>query len=410
MKFDKEHLQRIYINLNEITHLNFVFNEYKSNKYIRLNSYDLPQIIREAELDTITRLTERLCHAESNAVCYFENKLKLRYIAVGLFDSDKYTGAIIMGPYLNVTVSERLIQDVLTQNALSMSLRHVLNNFYTTLPVLSTAQENAVGNVVVNLIESPMKKSFPVLIEEENSQEPLVHYSLDDYEMDIVKVRHRYKAEAELLYYISIGDENKALHVISGEQMNMLERFPEAPLRNLKNLSITMNTLFRKAVQQSNVDPFFIHTVSDKFAIRIEEAQTTTQIVNLLPTMIRAYCSLVNEYSNSAYSTLVSKTINYIRLNFDRNIVQSDLAHELYVHPNYLSKKFKAETGFTITEYINRTRVKEAQFMLKHGNLTIADIAYSVGYNDKKYFSKVFKKMTGQSPSDYRNYGNMKKN
>lgn len=405
MKLNKEHLQNIYINLNAITHLNFVFSEYNSNKYIRLNSYDLPQIIREAELETFPRMLDRLSHTKTNAVCYFENNLKLRYIAVGVFDSLEYIGAIIMGPYLNVAASEKLIQDVLTGNGISMSLRHVLFNFYTTLPVLSTVKENAVSNITLNLIESPMKKSSPITIEEKITQDSFFNYSLENYEIDVEKVRQSYKAEAELLHYISIGDEKRALQMISMNPLNIIERFPEAPLRNLKNLSITMNTLFRKAIQTNSVDPFFIHTVSDKYAIRIEEAQSTTQLYNLIPKMIKSYCGLVNEYSNSGYSALVSRTINHIRLNFDRSITLSNIAQELYVHPNYLSKKFKDETGFTLTEYINQVRVKEAIFMLTHGDLSIADIAYSVGYNDKKYFSKTFKKIIGKSPSEYRNYG-----
>ena len=120
--------------------------------------------------------------------------------------------------------------------------------------------------------------------------------------------------------------------------------------------------------------------------------------------MMKEYCNLVNEYKTKGYSKLVSNAINYVKLNFKYEIGLSSIADELFVHPTYLAKKFKEETDKTISEYINEIRVKEAKMMLKTTEFKIEDIAYYVGYNDKKYFSKVFKKIYNQSPSDYRKY------
>ncbi|MEG2017232.1 MAG: helix-turn-helix transcriptional regulator, partial [Clostridium sp.] len=70
----------------------------------------------------------------------------------------------------------------------------------------------------------------------------------------------------------------------------------------------------------------------------------------------------------------------------------------------YLAKKFKQETGKTVSEYVNEIRIKEAQFIIMATEFKIEDIAYYVGYNDKKYFSKIFKKISGVSPSEYRKF------
>ena len=120
--------------------------------------------------------------------------------------------------------------------------------------------------------------------------------------------------------------------------------------------------------------------------------------------MISEYCNLVNDDIAKGYSKLVSNAINYIKLNFKYEIRLSSIAKELFVHPTYLAKKFKEETRKTVSEYINEVRVKEAKIMLKNTEFKVEDIAYYVGYNDKKYFSKTFKKIYNQSPSDYRKY------
>ncbi len=120
--------------------------------------------------------------------------------------------------------------------------------------------------------------------------------------------------------------------------------------------------------------------------------------------MIKEYCNLVNKCSNNNYSILFSKAINYIKLNFNQEIGLSKISRDLFVHKTNLAKKFKEEVGKTTAEYINEIRIKESKYILQNTTLSIEDIAYCVGYNDKKYFSKVFKSIEKISPSEYRKY------
>ncbi len=60
-----------------------------------------------------------------------------------------------------------------------------------------------------------------------------------------------------------------------------------------------------------------------------------------------------------------------------------------------------------ITEFINQKRIEEAKLYLKRGNFSITDIAFMVGFNDLNYFSKVFKKLTSVTPSQYAKRRNM---
>ncbi len=79
----------------------------------------------------------------------------------------------------------------------------------------------------------------------------------------------------------------------------------------------------------------------------------------------------------------------------------NQIANQIHVNPSHLSRKFKEDTGVNITEFINQKRIEEAKLYLKRGNISITDIAFMVGFNDLNYFSKVFKKLTSVTPSQY---------
>jgi len=78
------------------------------------------------------------------------------------------------------------------------------------------------------------------------------------------------------------------------------------------------------------------------------------------------------------------------------------ISDRFYLSREYISRRFKQEFGENISDYIARVRIEKAKQLLLSPNLRIAQIAEIIGYQDEKYFSKVFKKMVGQSPNEYR--------
>jgi two-component system response regulator YesN len=70
--------------------------------------------------------------------------------------------------------------------------------------------------------------------------------------------------------------------------------------------------------------------------------------------------------------------------------------------PTYFSNFFKAQTGETILDYVTKCRLEKAKDLLGTTDLKIYDISTQLGYQDTKYFSRLFKQWYGQSPSQYR--------
>lgn len=98
----------------------------------------------------------------------------------------------------------------------------------------------------------------------------------------------------------------------------------------------------------------------------------------------------------------VTQVKKYIIDNYSKNITVKDIADHFFMNPNYLSNLFSKETGETITKYITRVRIEEACHILSKSDEAIYNISSRVGYKDNQYFHRVFKRIKGKTPADYR--------
>ncbi|QGQ97210.1 DNA-binding response regulator [Paenibacillus psychroresistens] len=121
---------------------------------------------------------------------------------------------------------------------------------------------------------------------------------------------------------------------------------------------------------------------------------------NIYKTLIK-----INEELNSKKNNnkLFKTIIDYIDQNYDKDIDRETVAREVFITPGYLSLLFKQELKINFLDYLHKTRIEKSCLLLSNSGSKISDIAYSVGYNDEKYFFQVFKKYTGMTPNQYRN-------
>jgi len=100
--------------------------------------------------------------------------------------------------------------------------------------------------------------------------------------------------------------------------------------------------------------------------------------------------------------SVVDKAKRFIQQNYTRNITREDIALNVFLAPDYLSKIFKIQTGMYIKDYINELRIEKAKELLIHSNSSISNITSEIGFENFSYFSTVFKKTTGESPYAFR--------
>lgn len=98
----------------------------------------------------------------------------------------------------------------------------------------------------------------------------------------------------------------------------------------------------------------------------------------------------------------IGEVINYIHANYQTDLNLDSLAHHFYVSPYYLCREFKKYTNSTIVQYINVTRIMNAQRKFMETDKNVTEISQDTGFSNLTHFNRVFKAIAGMSPSEFR--------
>lgn len=127
------------------------------------------------------------------------------------------------------------------------------------------------------------------------------------------------------------------------------------------------------------------------------------QILELLFSAERIFDESKKEQTvQSVTADLVYKFKALIEVHFKEHLSASEYAEKLLVHPNYLNRITKSQTGKTSSELINERIKLEAIALLTYSSMTVSEISYELGFEELAHFSKVFKKLTGVAPTQYK--------
>lgn len=105
----------------------------------------------------------------------------------------------------------------------------------------------------------------------------------------------------------------------------------------------------------------------------------------------------------SIQGQLAEKAMKYIEENIAADLSLEQIADALHISASHLSRTFKKAAGISLTDYINQFRIRKAKELLRGTDIYIYAVSEMVGYHDATYFSSMFKKLVGVSPSEYRN-------
>ncbi|MBR3873169.1 MAG: helix-turn-helix domain-containing protein [Clostridia bacterium] len=314
---------------------------------------------------------------------------------------------LLAGPYLQQEMTDSIILRLLDHHHLPTSLLPTLRQYYATIPYIekeyivltafTTLGETLWGskdNFTMEYMESAdLLQMSPTAPE---ARERMTEAA------DLKLLEARYDSERRLMHAVSHGQTHQAQMLISRAHESVLEsRVPDA-MRNLRNYGIVLNTLLRKAAEQGSVHPLHIDKLSSAMARRMENVRTPAETFQLFNTMVHKYCLLVKTHSMQNYSQLVQHVILRIETDLASDLSLKAHADHLNVNASYLSTLFKKETGMTLTEYVNRSRIDHAIFLLNTTDMQVQSIAQSCGVPDVNYFTKLFKRMIGKTPKEYR--------
>ena len=221
---------------------------------------------------------------------------------------------------------------------------------------------------------------------------------------------------------IGVGEMNDATTVLNSLELSPLyERLQYAPegeldailaeytgsLPDSDGIDLAMGYLriaaviaARRIVEDAGADPQ--QALDEELitrALRAEDADGLEPVRELLRSAIECR----DRSGHGAGDTPVGRARVYLSKNFaNPNLMLQDVAGEVCISQSHFSTVFAQETGITFTQYLTGLRIAKAKELLEATEMRSSEIAFQVGYNDAHYFSYLFKKHTGMTPSEYR--------
>ena len=212
--------------------------------------------------------------------------------------------------------------------------------------------------------------------------------------------------ENELLNRVRMGDRQGAKKILN-ELLAVIFLHTSGNIELIKARVLELVVVISRAAVEGGAKLDKLLGLNYSFISELASKNKFEDVCFWIVKVLDTFLDTVYEARSIKNSKLLEEAIQYIRENYHEKLSLENVAEKIYISPYYLSHLFKEELGITFLEYLTRIRMEEAKKLLMDRSLTILDISLRIGYDDPGYFSKVFKKNIGVSPSQYRKQTSM---
>ncbi len=218
-------------------------------------------------------------------------------------------------------------------------------------------------------------------------------------------IRAPFNPELEFYTAVKMGDTRKVEQLtekpfILKEGLGILS---ENTLRHFQYHFVVTAALLARYCIQGGMEVSASYTLSDYYIQKADRCTTPDALSDLHRFMCLDYTRrMKNLHKNAICSKPIASCIDYIYDNLHTRIKVQTLAELTGLTPSYLSKLFKKETGISISEYVQCKKIETAQNMLSFSDYTVSQIASTLAFPSQSYFTEIFHKKTGMTPLAYR--------
>lgn len=353
--------------------------------------------------DNNTKIQMEQLSQSDNRLLIIRSNLGFYNIMV-FWECKNHTDFISIGPFRNDQLSPNYFTQIVKEANITPALLQQVRYLYESMPYV---QIDSIVNVVKHIISvyiPEFQQIEPELIEYTEQQRP-VELQTDIIEQNFMHFSEEYyEMLYEFLKHLKCGDNvnaKKALHQFLHETKLTANR----TLRSYKSLLSALNNYCHMALLQTSIHPSHILRQAASLGIRIEETTSLAKLEQMSNDICHKYCLLVKNYANPNYSKLTKNVIAYIQIHLDEELSLTQLANHFGKNASVLSNAFSKDTGLPLTKFIHQTRIQEAVRLFNSTNMSVSEVAVTVGYQDFSYFSKTFSKIMGKSPRAYKLQG-----
>ena len=208
-----------------------------------------------------------------------------------------------------------------------------------------------------------------------------------------------FSEEKKIFQGMEMGDSGQTKDAVN----NFFRNFEQERITNgnfTKKIGITLLNSIMRFCSEKSIDSGELQGIIFKSFDEIINAKSFEALRSKLVKVIEAIQDHI--HSPAPVNRFIQKALHYIHSHFDKDISLKTVADELYISPAYFSFLFKQEMKTNFIDYLNNYRISMAKELLKDVRLKNYEVAFRVGFQDDKYFFKIFKKYTGLTASQFR--------
>lgn len=212
--------------------------------------------------------------------------------------------------------------------------------------------------------------------------------------------KYRIDLEKELFDVLKTGTVEECARAAAGFFDWMLENYDD------KKESVRLKTLefvlFAEHEAYLNGGMTYHFEGREGYLKEVMNADSNQELRSWFVDKFRECAANISTKKDEHENRLVRRAQEYIQENFHKDLSLDELSKELDISPYYFSKLFKEETGSNFVEYVTNLRMSRAKELLKDLGRSMKEICVEIGYSDPNYFSRIFKKNFGITPTEYR--------
>ena len=341
---------------------------------------------------------------KNNTILLSMDKYECHYIFLPL-PTPARDKTLVAGPYLTENTSIVKTNELCRKLNIPTGLHQFMHQYFATLPCLPDTSiiENYIDTVGESLYGSGNYTIEYIRQVPDTGTSYISNIDTLDNEEMMKRMEYRYSLEQKVINAISRGDFNSAMRSSTDQALRNIDNRSSNTLRSKKNNLLAFNTVCRKGAEKGGVHPIFLDEMSRQMAIKVENMISTEQDKQVHRDILKNYCNMVQQNSTTGFSPTMQRALIHVSQHlFDTELTLQSTAEYLALNKTYLANLFKKETGGTFTAYVNGRRIEHAIFLLNTSDKQIHTIASECGIPDVTYFTRLFQKEKGMSPSQYR--------
>lgn len=215
--------------------------------------------------------------------------------------------------------------------------------------------------------------------------------------------RKAYEFERHMLSLIKNGDIDALEELFSNMPTALrVGDVGDNNLRQEKNIGNISIALVTRAAIEGGMSIEEAFELSDICIKRCEAMKDIPSILEHNHQVVLEFCRRVSRIRSAGESHFLRTVANYIVENLNRRISVEEIAQSVFMNPSSLSRKFKNESGKTLSRFIAEKRVEEACRLLENTERSLADISEYLCFSSQSHFQNTFKEITGSTPAVYR--------